>query len=202
MPCAYLPRWTWPDPFLTTTTHHTTTTMNREMRRAMQKKRGNYLMYDPAVAATVQEQSKALASRALAPAVISRPLDEHETLNLRLMISESWEALRTFTGTEHDWRLLAESINDATVRAESISELLAEPLARAAAAMTRMRDRFHAGHRLGPDGEGLQSIPEALAIFDEILINSSPKQMMDAAKEAQRRIDAHLAAAIAEKVGE
>ena len=166
--------------------------MNREQRRASKFKRGAYWAYDATVMATVQEQTKALAAQALKPVIVSRPLEEHETLDLRLLIAQAWESLRTFTGNRGDWALIAQSINDATVRAESISELLQPPLERAAAAMERMRDRHQAGRSLGPDADALQTIPEALAIFDEILLNSSPKQMIDAAIEALRRIDVQI----------
>lgn len=162
--------------------------MNREQRRASKFKRGHHWMSDPQTCNALLELRQAQAETVLRPLVISTPIEEAEIVTLRVQIEQAWEALRTFTGTPTDWGLLATSINDATVRAESISELLGTPLERAAAAMERMRDRYHAGHALGPDAEALQSIPEAIAIFDEILINSSPKQMMDAAYEVQARI--------------
>ena len=162
--------------------------MNRDQRRASKFKRGQYWLTDPQAHSALRDLRKAQAAAVLSPVVISHTITQEEALNLRLHIEQAWESLRTFTGTPTDWGLLADSINDATVRAESISELLAPPLERAAAAMERMRDRHKAGRALGPDADALQCIPEAIAIFDGILLNSSPKQMMDAAYEVQARI--------------
>ena len=171
--------------------------MNRQQRRDSHFQRGAWQLFDPTAIAVVKNHFKADAQATLAPAIMSRPLDEAEALNLRLLISAGWDALRTFTGSVADWGLIAQCLNDATVRAETISLLLIVPLNRAAAAMERMRDRHTEGLSLGPDGEGLLSVPEGLAIYDEILIGSSPKQMIDADREALRRSGRQAEAAAA-----
>lgn len=87
---------------------------------------------------------------------------------------------------------LASTFNAALIRAESIDELCLAPLQDAADALRRC-DAIRARHgRYGFDGPGLQAMAAGLEVCEEIIRNSSPKQMFDAFAESVTRIYCHL----------
>lgn len=87
---------------------------------------------------------------------------------------------------------LASTVNAALIRAESIDELCLAPLQDAADALRRC-DAIRARHgRYGFDGPGLQAMAAGLEVCEEIIRNSSPKQMFDAFAESVTRIYRHL----------
>jgi hypothetical protein len=79
-------------------------------------------------------------------------------------------------------------LNVGLVRAESIDQLLVETIERGQSAMIRMQERFKRGLSLGWDAEGLQVMPDALDVCEEISDKSSAMQLTDAIHEAFRRI--------------
>ena len=83
--------------------------------------------------------------------------------------------------------ILADTINTALVRAEAINPAIEPLLNLAVEAMQRADDRQATCGRYGFDGPGLQAIRDALDIYEEILRNSSEKQMIDAEAEGHRR---------------
>jgi hypothetical protein len=82
---------------------------------------------------------------------------------------------------------LASTFNAALIRAESIDELCLAPLQDAADALHRC-DAIRGRHgRYGFDGPGLQAMAAGLEVCEEIIRNSSPKQMFDAFGESIAR---------------
>jgi hypothetical protein len=83
--------------------------------------------------------------------------------------------------------ILADTINTALIRAEMIDPQIEPLLNKAVEAMQRADDRQAVHGRYGFDGPGLQAIRDALDVYEEILRNSSEKQMVDAENEGRRR---------------
>ncbi|MCY1550534.1 hypothetical protein D9M68_867970 [compost metagenome] len=76
---------------------------------------------------------------------------------------------------------LAACINVGLVRAEQIDPLCVTPMVAARDAMIRC-DGIRGRHgRYGFDGLGLQAVVVALDVYEEILRNSTPRQMSEAA---------------------
>lgn len=161
--------------------------LNRAQRRAIQQRKGTYWHHKPEVMQVLNEQYRGLAKFVLNPTVVSRTFDEAELVDLRINIEQSWGLLKRFEGTEGAVALLDQSFRHALVRAESISVTLIADLQAGIDALARMTARASKGHKLGPDAQALLSVPVAMMIYDEILINSSPLQMDQARVEADRR---------------
>lgn len=162
--------------------------LNRAQRRAINQRKGTYWHFKKDVMEVISEQASNLAKNALKPAIISRPFEDSEVLALRLSIETAWGSLRAFNATEGAVVLLEQCFQHALIRAESISHELIPSLIAGIAAIDRMRTRAAKGYKLGPDAEALVSVPGAIMIYDEILINSSPLQMDQAKAESERRL--------------
>jgi hypothetical protein len=100
----------------------------------------------------------------------------------------AFEGLKAGTTDDELFDRLASTLNAALIRAESIDELCLAPLQAAADALRRC-DAIRARHgRYGFDGPGLQAMAAGLQVCEEIVRNSSPKQMFDALGESIARI--------------
>ena len=94
-----------------------------------------------------------------------------------------------------DWKdtdefdMLAHVVGVAKLRAFEIggrdekTNYLLEPLYLAEDALHRVRARWESSKRWGFDGPGLQAIPDALDIYDAIVMQSSPQQMANATEQ-------------------
>lgn len=126
-------------------------------------------------------------------AIECRPFDIEELPELRLRVEMALDTILKGEGTRELWEGMADILNQAVIRAEQIGggrEHLIPQITAAMGGMNRAKDRMKEGKPFLLDGEGRAALTTAIAIFDEILVNSSPKQMMNAAKESQRRMDA------------
>lgn len=124
-------------------------------------------------------------------AISSRPFEAEELSSLRLKIELAVDMVIKGEASKEHWDAMAELLNEAAVRSEQIEggkDQLLPTITAAMSALNRAKDRMKAGKSFLLDGEGLKVLPQAIAIYDEILLNSSPKQMMDAAQEVQRRM--------------
>ena len=115
-----------------------------------------------------------------------RPFREGEVDLDIVRVRGAYERLKDGTADEDDFLLAGLAINMAKVRAMEISEYLADEIEKAQDAMNRCRERFLKHGRFGFDGEGLQAMEYAIEAHDEILVNSSRKQMQDAADVVRR----------------
>lgn len=116
-----------------------------------------------------------------------RPYESAELLDDLIRIEEAYGRIKNGTGTEKDADRLSIAINLAKLRAMDIDMALADMVEAGQNAMQRCIDRYATHKRLLLDGPGLQEVRTALDAHEEILRNSSPKQMLDA-METMRRI--------------
>lgn len=101
-------------------------------------------------------------------------------------IRGAYERLKDGSADEGDFLLAGLAINMAKVRALEISEFLANEIEKAQDAMNRCRERYLKHKRFGFDGPGIQAMDYAIEANEEILVNSSPKQMQMAADVVRR----------------
>lgn len=120
-----------------------------------------------------------------------RPYEPGEMVPEFVQIRAGFERLRTGAGTTDDFDLVSMTLNMGVVRAEAIDASLVKVMADAQDAFVRMKDRYlHKGLALGFDAQGLQDVPYALNVYEAIVNNSSPQQMLLSIRETYARIRA------------
>ena len=89
-----------------------------------------------------------------------------------------------------DYDLLATTIGETEVRyaqiARSTQNPVRESMEAAGQAMLRARDRWERLGQLGLDGVGITALKEAVVLYEEVLLASSPQQMHNARKALAR----------------
>ena len=116
------------------------------------------------------------------------PFSQEEVTRLALPVRLAYESIRSGMGSEADFDALAIAINDATIRSEAIDALCVQTCQDAQAALLRARARYNRTGRWGFDGIGLQEIPPALELYEAIIANSNPAQMIQAGHEQIARV--------------
>ncbi|THJ32377.1 hypothetical protein E8K88_11785 [Lampropedia aestuarii] len=106
-----------------------------------------------------------------------RQYDDHDLTMDHIKIRSCFARLRDGSGTEDDFNRVAVAINLAKVRALQIDEILADHIEVAQDAMMRCKARFDSHGRFGFDGPGLLAVLDAIGANEEIVRNSTPRQM-------------------------
>jgi hypothetical protein len=151
--------------------------MNRAQRRASTFKRAQ--RYD---------RNHVEPSAVLKPIIMSRTFDADEAAKISVDTRMAWHRLTHGEGTEADFDLLANTSNIALVRAEALGELAVETVLRAQASILQMRDRYRRTGRFGADAQALQTVPNMLDFYDQLLDHSSPQLMLEALEATVRRM--------------
>ncbi len=99
------------------------------------------------------------------------------------------EAIRSGTGSEADFDVLAIAINDAVIRSESIDALCVDTCKIAQEALVDTKGRYLRTGRWGFDWQGLQNVPPALDLYEAIISNSTQAQMLEAGHEQIARVN-------------
>ena len=115
------------------------------------------------------------------------PFTADELLMLELPIRMSFEALRTGRGTESDFHDLCAIINTAMVRSEAVSPLCEMTAIAARDALIRSWHRFNRTGRLGFDGPALLEVDAGISLYEQLVRNSTPVQMIQALREVMAR---------------
>lgn len=152
--------------------------MNRAIRRAATFKR----------AQRWDRNAQVEPSHVLKPVIMSRAFDAEEAARMSVDTRMAWHRLTSGAGTEADFDLVANSANVALVRAEELGELAVETVLRAQASLLAMQDRYRRLGRFGADAEALQTVPEMLDFYDQLLQFSSPQLMIDALSVTVKRM--------------
>ena len=117
------------------------------------------------------------------------PFTEEEVTRLALPVRFAYESIRSGTGSEADFDSLAIAINDAVIRSESIDALCVETCKLAQEALLQAKERYLRTGRWGFDWQGLQNIPPALDLYEAIIANSNPAQMIETGHEQINRVN-------------
>lgn len=119
-----------------------------------------------------------------------QPFTPAEVADLLLPPMLAWQSLRNGTGTAQDFATLADTINVALARSESIDATCVETCNLAIQGILRANDRHERLGRYGFDGPALQDIGLAIDLFRQILETGSPQVLFDAINRVKVRIRA------------
>ena len=158
--------------------------MNRAQRRAAAFKRGQ--RWD--------RNARVEPSAVLSPIVESVTYSPEQAAELTNIARMAWHRLTNGNGSRDDWDVLATTSNSVMVIAESLDALAVELAERSQAAILAMRRRYERTGRWGADAQALADVPPMLDAYHAIVSESSCNQMRASVREAQRRINAGIAA--------
>lgn len=119
-----------------------------------------------------------------------RPFDATEQLALALPPRVAFESLRDGRGSDGDFDTVAAVVNVALVRCEEIGQEGVELCQNAQVCLLEAKARHERTGRWGFDYQGLQCIPAAIDLHEQLLELSTPKQMMNAMREVVKRMNA------------
>lgn len=112
-----------------------------------------------------------------------------ELVELQTPVRMAFESLRTGKGEETDFHTLAAAINVSLIRSESIDKLCVETCQRAQYALMSVLARSKRIGKWGLDAAGLQDIPPAIDLHEQLLELSTPLQMQQAMRETLLRMN-------------
>lgn len=113
-----------------------------------------------------------------------------ELTQLSLPVRVAFDCLRTGEGKEVHFHTLAAAVNVALIRSESVDQLCVETCQRAQHALMAVLARSQRLGKWGLDAAGLQDIPPAIDLHEQLLELSTPLQMQKAFNETIRRMNA------------
>jgi hypothetical protein len=118
------------------------------------------------------------------------PFSAKELTQLNMPVRMAFDCLRTGEGKEMHFHTLAAAVNVALVRSESIDPLCVETCQRAQDALMSVLARSKRLGKWGLDAAGLQDIPPAIELHEQLLQLSTPLQMQKAMNETIQRMNA------------
>lgn len=119
-----------------------------------------------------------------------QPFRADELTQLSLPVRVAFDCLRTGEGKEVHFHTLAAAINVALIRSETIDQLCVETCQRAQDALMSILARSKRLGKWGLDAAGLQDIPPAIDLHEQLLKLSTPLQLQKAMNEAIQRMRA------------
>lgn len=117
-----------------------------------------------------------------------QPFPEAEITRILLKVHDAFVHLRTGGTDPEMFDRIAAVLNVGMVRSEAIGQQGVEVFKVAQAALMQVDQFFGTHRRFGFTGPGLEAMKEAIALYEEILRASTPRQMADAQQECMRRI--------------
>ena len=141
-----------------------------------------------------RQQSSAKRNYAADPSSIYKlmsriqPFTPVELVKLQTPVRVAFESLRTGRGEESDFHTLACIVNVSLIRSESIDALCVETCQRAQTALLAVLARNKRLGKWGLDAAGLQDIPPAIDLHEQLLELSTPHQMQVAMQETLKRM--------------
>jgi hypothetical protein len=119
-----------------------------------------------------------------------QPFPEAEVTRILIKVHDAFAQLRNGSADVDLFDRMAAVLNVGMVRCEAIGQQGVEVFKRAQEALMEA-DRFFGSYkRFGFTGPGLVAMRLAIALYEEILRASTPRQMADAQQECIRRISA------------
>lgn len=154
--------------------------LNRADRRAIEKAARRKPQSKPRARFHTQQEAYAHLLKPIALLEECRVYEESEVAHDLLRIRAAFDRLVDGTADQQDFNRVGVAFNIAKVRAMEIEEALADQIEKSQDAMMRCKARYQTHGKFGFDGEGLQACQFALEAHEEILVNSTPKQMENA----------------------
>lgn len=117
-----------------------------------------------------------------------QPFPEPEITRILLKVHDAFARLRNGSTDTDLFDRLAAVLNVGLVRSEAIGPQGVEVFKAAQQALMRADEIFGSHGRYGFTGAGLEAMKHGIALYEEILRASTPRQMHDAQMECMRRI--------------
>jgi len=119
------------------------------------------------------------------PGAIVKETPDAAAYRALIQVKSAFESLKN-GGTEYDYDVLAHATGVSTLRAIDIAGEANNPMIEiiniANAALSRAKERYQKMGKWGLDGLGIHEIADAIDVYEEILMNSSPAQMTRAVR--------------------
>ena len=159
--------------------------MNRAERRAQAK-------------ATRRAPPRHALERALGIVVMGTTLRQHreadpdKVTTLMIELHSCLDAMKNGTTDTELFDRLGASMNNGLIRAESIAPEAVDVMLGAQRAMNEASAIYERHGRFGFTGTGIQAMADALDLYGQIVSMSTPRQILEAAQEASRRVERQL----------
>ena len=121
-----------------------------------------------------------------------READPSKVTNLMIELHSCFDALNNGTTDVEMFDRLGASMNNGLIRAESIAPEAVEVMLGAQLAMNEASAIYERHGRFGLTGTGIQAMADALDLYGQIVAMSTPRQILEAAQEARRRVERQL----------
>ena len=121
-----------------------------------------------------------------------READPSKVTNLMIELHSCFDALKNGTTDVEMFDRLGASMNNGLIRAESIAPEAVEVMLGAQLTMNEASAIYERHGRFGLTGTGIQAMADALDLYGQIVAMSTPRQILEAAQEARRRVERQL----------
>ena len=121
-----------------------------------------------------------------------READPDKVTNLMIELHSCFDAMKSGTTDTELFDRLGASMNNGLIRAESIAPEAVDVMLGAQRAMNEASAIYERHGRFGFTGAGLQAMADALDLYGQIVAMSTPRQILEAAQEARRRVERQL----------
>ena len=121
-----------------------------------------------------------------------READPSKVTTLMIELHSCFDAMKNGTTDTELFDRLGASMNNGLIRAESIAPEAVDVMLGAQRAMNEAGVIYERHGRFGFTGAGLQAMADALDLYGQIVAMSTPRQILEAAQEARRRVERQL----------
>lgn len=155
--------------------------MNRTERRAAER-------------AARRVPGRRVHERFITTNLVERVIRQHQestpeaATGLMLELHQCFDSLKNGSDDVDLFDRLASSMNTALVSCERIGQPAVDVVLAAHAAMAECRGIWQRHGRFGFTGPGLVAMVDALALYEDVVRLSTPRQILAAADEARRRV--------------
>lgn len=119
-----------------------------------------------------------------------QPFQQAEVTRILLKVHTAFDSLSKGGSDVDQFDRMAAVLNVGLIRSESIGQGAVDMFKRAQAALMECDDLFGRHRKFGFTGPGLEAMKDAIALYEQLLKNSTPRQMHDAQLECVRRVQA------------
>jgi hypothetical protein len=116
----------------------------------------------------------------------SEPTTPAHATQLKMLTLSAWQRIKEGYGTLDDWDWLVETCNVMGILAEPIGAEVVAVCQAAQDALCTMGERYKRLGRMGACAQSLAAIPQLLELYAQMVVLYTPKQLANAAREADR----------------
>jgi hypothetical protein len=122
----------------------------------------------------------------------SQPFSEAAKTSLKSKVWMAWAGFKSGAATVEDFDLLAATANVCLIRAEAIGNQAVILCKDAQSALWDIRERHDRLGKFGIDAKSLDTLPDLLDFYCELIDNSTPRQMAESVEVAFKRLNKQI----------